>query len=168
MRCQLVYSVVIFSHRFLDSDCMVCINFKTFAFLAVYWPFWTSLYSTDIPGLTSKFNNFLNRSSTILNNVFKISKRESIYAKIINLPVAKKWDFGVNSYLQVLSILPEEYCVLADIVHHCDNRTFLRNKNTWFWALVRFARSRILVNVSARTMHDKCYFLLFGNDDTSN
>ena len=35
----------ILSHRFLDSD---CINFKTFAFLAVYWPFWTSLYNTDI------------------------------------------------------------------------------------------------------------------------
>ena len=57
MRCQLVYSVVIFSHRFLDSD---CINFKTFAFLAVYWPFWTSLYSTDI-----KVQQFFNRSSTI-------------------------------------------------------------------------------------------------------
>ena len=63
MRCQLVYSVVIFSHRFLDSD---CINFKTFAFLAVYWPFWTSLYSTDI-----KVQQFFNRSSTMLNNVFK-------------------------------------------------------------------------------------------------
>ena len=36
---------MIFSHRYLDSD---CINFKTFAFLAVYWPFWTSLYNTDI------------------------------------------------------------------------------------------------------------------------
>ena len=45
MVSQTVYSVVIFSHRFLDSD---CINFKTFAFLAVYWPFWTSLYNTDI------------------------------------------------------------------------------------------------------------------------
>ena len=31
-----VYSVVIFSHRFLDSD---CINVKTFALLAVYGPF---------------------------------------------------------------------------------------------------------------------------------
>ena len=64
MCCQLVYSVVIFSHRFLDSD---CINFKTFAFLAVYWPFWTSLYSTDI-----KVQQFLNRSSTMLNNVFNV------------------------------------------------------------------------------------------------
>ena len=35
----------LFSHRFLDSDCT---NFKTFAFLAVYWPLWASLYSTDI------------------------------------------------------------------------------------------------------------------------
>ena len=34
-----IYSVVIFSHRYLDSD---RINFKTFVFLAVYWPFWTS------------------------------------------------------------------------------------------------------------------------------
>ena len=58
MRWQLVYSVVIFSHRFLDSD---CINFKTFAFLAVYWPFWTS-----------KFKKKLNRSSTMLNKVFKV------------------------------------------------------------------------------------------------
>ena len=65
MRCQLVYSVVIFSHRFLDSD---CINFKTFAFLAVYWPLWTSLYSTDI-----KVQKKINRSSTMLNNVFKFN-----------------------------------------------------------------------------------------------
>ena len=42
---QTIYSMVIFSHRFLDSD---CINFKTFAHLAVYWPFWTSLYNIDI------------------------------------------------------------------------------------------------------------------------
>ena len=64
MRCQHVYSVVIFSHRFLDSD---CINFKTFAFLAVYWPFWTSLYNTD----TQSSTIFFNRSSTMFNNVFK-------------------------------------------------------------------------------------------------
>ena len=38
-------SKIIFSHRFCDSD---CINFKTFAFLAVYWSIWTSLYNTDI------------------------------------------------------------------------------------------------------------------------
>ena len=58
-------SGVIFSHRFLDSD---CINFKTFAFLAVYWPFWTSLYSTDI-----KVQFFFYCSSTMLNNVFKVT-----------------------------------------------------------------------------------------------
>ena len=45
-------------------------------------------------------------------------KKVCIYAKIINMLVAKKWDFGVNSYLQVISILPEEYCVSADIVHY--------------------------------------------------
>ena len=55
---ETVYSVVIFSHRFLDSD---CINVKTFAFLAVYWPFWTSLYNTDI-----KVQQFL---KSILHNV---------------------------------------------------------------------------------------------------
>ena len=65
MVSQNVYSVVIFSHRFLDSD---CINFKTFAFLAVYWPFWTSLYNTDIKVQKKNFN----RSSTMLNNVFNI------------------------------------------------------------------------------------------------
>ena len=63
MVSQTVYSVVIFSHRFLDSD---CINFKTFAFLAVYWPFWTS-YNTDI-----KVQQFF-KSSTMLNNVFKVN-----------------------------------------------------------------------------------------------
>ena len=40
-----IYSVVIFSHRYLDSD---CINFKTFVFLAVYWSIWISSYITDI------------------------------------------------------------------------------------------------------------------------
>ena len=64
MHCQHVYSVVIFSHRFLDSD---CINFKTFAFLAVYWPFWTSLIQHRHQSSTI----FLNPSSTMLNNVFK-------------------------------------------------------------------------------------------------
>ena len=56
----------LFSHRFLDSD---CIHFKTFVFLAVYWPVWTSYYTTQ----TSKFNNFLNGASTMLNNVFNPS-----------------------------------------------------------------------------------------------
>ena len=40
-----VYSVVIFSHRYLDSD---HINFKTFVFLAIYWSIWTSSYNTNI------------------------------------------------------------------------------------------------------------------------
>ena len=44
-----------------------CIHLKTFAFLAVYWSIWTSLYNTDI-----KAQHFvLNRASTMLNNVFK-------------------------------------------------------------------------------------------------
>ena len=47
--------------RYLDSN---SINFKTFAFLAVYWPFWTSLYNTDIIG-----QPFLNQAPTMLNNV---------------------------------------------------------------------------------------------------
>ena len=63
MRYQLVYSVVIFSHRFLDSH---CINFKTFAFLAVYWPFWNII----IQHWHQSSTIFLNRSSTMLNNVF--------------------------------------------------------------------------------------------------
>ena len=73
MRCQLVYSVVIFSHRFLDSD---CINFKTFAFLAVYWP-----SEHHYTALTSKFNNFLNRSSTMLINVFNHGRHIGTYCK---------------------------------------------------------------------------------------
>ena len=44
-RSLAVYSVVIFSHRYLDSD---CINFKTFVFLATCWSIWTSSYNTDI------------------------------------------------------------------------------------------------------------------------
>ena len=50
-----LFSGDIFSHTFLDSD---CINFKTFAFLAVYWPFCMN-------------NHFLNWSLTMLNNVFR-------------------------------------------------------------------------------------------------
>ena len=45
MLCQIVYSVVIFSHKYLGT---VCINFKTIVFLAVYWSIWTSSYNTDI------------------------------------------------------------------------------------------------------------------------
>ena len=40
-----VYSLMIFCHRFLESD---CINFKTVAFLAVYSSNLTSLHNTDI------------------------------------------------------------------------------------------------------------------------
>ena len=59
-----VYSVVIFSRRYIDND---CINFKTFVFLAVYWSIWTSSYNTDI-----KVQNFKNGASTMLNNVFNL------------------------------------------------------------------------------------------------
>ena len=38
--------LVIFSHRYLDSD--PSINFKTFVLLAVYWSISTSSYNTDI------------------------------------------------------------------------------------------------------------------------
>ena len=58
-----VYSVVIFSHRYLDSD---RIHFKTFVFLAVYWSIWTSSYNTDI----KVQQLFFNGASTMLNNVF--------------------------------------------------------------------------------------------------
>ena len=56
--------VVVFSHRYIDSD---GINFKTFVFLAVYWSIWTSSYNTDI----IKVQQFFNGASTMLNNVFK-------------------------------------------------------------------------------------------------
>ena len=83
MRCQLDNSVVIFSHRFLDSD---CINFKTFAVLAVYWPFWTSLYcySTDIK-VQQFFKSFLHDVKTMsltsdLNSAcISINKRKTFY-----------------------------------------------------------------------------------------
>ena len=42
---KMVYSVVIFSHRYLDSD---RINVKIIVFLTVYWSIWTSSYNTDI------------------------------------------------------------------------------------------------------------------------
>ena len=52
--------MVIFSHRYLDND---CINFKTFVFLAPSKHYHTTQ--------TSKFNFFfLNGASTMLNNVF--------------------------------------------------------------------------------------------------
>ena len=50
MRCQHVYTVVIFSHRFLDSD---CINFK----LLHSWLF-IDLSEHHYTTQTSKFNNF--------------------------------------------------------------------------------------------------------------
>ena len=59
---QTVYSVVIFSQRYLDRD---RINVKTFVFLAVYWSIWTSSYNTQI-----KVQQFFNGASTMLNNVF--------------------------------------------------------------------------------------------------
>ena len=59
------YSVIIH----LDSD---RINFRTFVSLhgclSVYWSIWTSSFNTDI-----KFHQFLNRVSSMLNNVFNWS-----------------------------------------------------------------------------------------------
>ena len=59
--------MVIFSHRYLDSD---RINFKTFVFLAVFF-FGPSEHhhSTQI----SMFNHFLNGASTMLNHVLRFS-----------------------------------------------------------------------------------------------
>ena len=57
----------LFSHRLLESD---CINFKTFAFLAVYWILTLLniiILYTNIKVQQQK----INRSSTMLNNVFK-------------------------------------------------------------------------------------------------
>ena len=56
------YSMMIFSHRYLDSDCR---NFQTCVFLAVYWSIWTFWYNTGIkvPQV------FKNRASAMLNNV---------------------------------------------------------------------------------------------------
>ena len=66
---QIVYSVVIFSHRYLDRD---LINDKTFFIpggLIVHPNIIIQQYNTDI-----KDNNSLNRASTMLNNVFKLKK----------------------------------------------------------------------------------------------
>ena len=48
---QTAYSAVIFSHKFLDSD---CVNFKTFAFLAVHLFILNMHHTTQ----ASEFNNF--------------------------------------------------------------------------------------------------------------
>ena len=65
-----VYSVVIFSHRYLDND---LINIKTFVLLAVYWSIWTSSYNADI-----KVQQFLNGASTMLNNASNLSPADCI------------------------------------------------------------------------------------------
>ena len=70
--------MVIFSHTYLESD---YINFKTFVFLAGYKYIW-SLHNTDIK---LKGQQFLNRSSTMLNNVFN----NDIYLPIHSRPLEK-------------------------------------------------------------------------------
>ena len=60
---------------YLDSDCT---NFKTFEFLAVSWSIWTSSYNMDIK--VQQF--FLNRASTMLNNVFNLSFPPSTHEKV--------------------------------------------------------------------------------------
>ena len=83
---QTVYSVVIFSQRFIDSD---CINFKTFAFLAVYWPFWTSLYKTD--NKVQQFSKSILRvvtshlnfgSSLVIWSHFRVESSQSSHVQI--------------------------------------------------------------------------------------
>ena len=86
---QTIYSVVIFSHRFLNSD---CINFKTFAFLAVYWPFWTSLYSTDI----RVKGELRNRFNIISEERVKFSEQNSENLMKIGWKIRKLWHVEVS------------------------------------------------------------------------
>ena len=62
----IIYSVIIFSHRYLGSN---HINTKT-CVPGCYRSIWTSSYNTDI-----KANFFFNGVSTMLNNVFKVLPR---------------------------------------------------------------------------------------------
>ena len=64
-----VFSMVIFSHRYLDSD---RINFKTFVFLEAGALFIGPSERHHITQ-TSKLNKFYNGGSTMLNNIFKIT-----------------------------------------------------------------------------------------------
>ena len=59
-------TVVIFSHRYLDGD---CINFKTFYFISWLFIGPSEHHHTT---QTSMFNKFLNGTSTMLNSVFFI------------------------------------------------------------------------------------------------
>ena len=67
--------MVIFNHRYLDSDCL---NLKTFAFLAVYWSIWT-LYNTD----TKVKKNQLKLS---FNNVKQCAGRDVIFPDFYGIP----------------------------------------------------------------------------------
>ena len=96
MRCQHIYSVVIFSHKFLNSD---CINSK----LLHSWLF-IDLPEHHYTTQTSKFNNFCNCSSAMLNNVFK-KTRHSLWLLVLlwwylhkntNTSITQTWPwFGV-------------------------------------------------------------------------
>ena len=145
MRCQLVYSVVIFSHRFLDSD---CISFKTFAFLAVYWPFWTSLYSTDIKVLKKIFN----RSSTMLNNVFNVFLSHFVIIlhvnsnRKINFPLAFYHALTKGSKWQITQIWESDVCRL-DLA--CSTSTLsLEQKHASCWKILLKSRHNYCIDVS--------------------
>ena len=71
---------MIFSHRYLDSN---CINFKSCKILAVYWSIWTSLlclYNTDIK--VQPFFNPLRTKTTLY--LFLRENKSLLYHQIGN------------------------------------------------------------------------------------
>ena len=123
MVSQTVYSVVIFSHSFLESD---CINFKTFAFLAVYWPFWTSLYNTDIK-VQQFLKSILHSVNPILTGGGSIWPPPCTKSATASRPpqIAKR--LFMTFFFQVLRIFWYQVC---------ENRTVGREV-TWRFVLAR-------------------------------
>ena len=160
-----VYSLVIFSHRYLDSD---GINFKTFVFLAVYWSIKTSSCNTDIE--VEFF--FKMEASTMLNNVFNANghnKKKSKWSFIFG--ISSCCSASLSCVLHVLALVwspfhktdqlpwqPLGVVALCRIVG-VGCLSCLLDRLFWFstkWRLCRvFAQIRALHNIGLRAFSIK-------------
>ena len=94
----MVSQTVLWWYSVIYSD---CINFKTFAFLAVYWPFWTSLNNTDIKVKKKKIK-------LILHNVKQCLLPVNMYT-CIGFFFNQAWKVAPNNKTLIFNFFP---CVM--------------------------------------------------------
>ena len=142
-----IYSVVIFSHRYLDSN---RINFKNFVFLAVYWSIWTSPYNTDIKvqdffkwSLNNVKEELHNRFNLISEERVKLFKHNSENLMKIGWKIRKLWHFEVFANFQD-TFLDQSIWICKWVRWWCHRLTISHSFCTQKWQKFHISAMRML------------------------